>query len=339
MAAVLLEFFIGLALIWELGPTGFRNEEAMWLTLAAIALVTPPLVMFLRIVASADSAVAGWVGIGGCAAAVALFLLGSWDSNRSGGSGARFWAIGWSTGLFAVTAAGSLAYLRSTSRPWRWIGVAASAVGAGVAGYGVWADVHSGGLAIAAITGVAVVVAHANLALACPLKPGQVWVRWVAILAVIATSVLIDVALYLDSNSDNAVSRAAGAVGIVAACASLALLIFARLNRKFESIVLPGTAGLPSELSLVCPNCRKKQTLPVGDAACADCGLRIHTRLEEPRCASCGYLLYMLRSDRCPECGMPVGANSDGGVLVGATSEYGRGGEGETGRQGDKERS
>ncbi|MFG0251941.1 MAG: hypothetical protein ACF8NJ_03610, partial [Phycisphaerales bacterium JB038] len=40
----------------------------------------------------------------------------------------------------------------------------------------------------------------------------------------------------------------------------------------------------------------------MGTSHCQSCGLRIYLEVEEPRCA-CGYLLYQLQGDRCPECG------------------------------------
>ena len=89
----------------------------------------------------------------------------------------------------------------------------------------------------------------------------------------------------------------------MAACGTLALLVLARINRKVD--VEPGSADL-GEIPLVCPRCRKKQSLPVGNSICASCDLRISIREEEPRCAKCDYLLRGLMSDRCPECGTPI---------------------------------
>ena len=42
-----------------------------------------------------------------------------------------------------------------------------------------------------------------------------------------------------------------------------------------------------------------------GPARCAECGLHITISVEEPRC-TCGYLLYHLESDQCPECGRTI---------------------------------
>ena len=58
--------------------------------------------------------------------------------------------------------------------------------------------------------------------------------------------------------------------------------------------------------SVVCPCCGLDQTVPLGTSSCSACGLRIHLRIEEPRCPDCDYLLYRLTSGRCPECGTVV---------------------------------
>jgi predicted amidophosphoribosyltransferase len=38
-------------------------------------------------------------------------------------------------------------------------------------------------------------------------------------------------------------------------------------------------------------------------------------KVDEPHCETCGYLLYRLKSDRCPECGTPV-------VKAGMTNDH-----------------
>ena len=103
----------------------------------------------------------------------------------------------------------------------------------------------------------------------------------------------------------NVLGRFASAAGIVTGCGTLALCVLARLNRKVD--FEPFSPGL-SEITVVCPRCRKKQPIRIGDSACAACELRISIRIEEPRCPQCDYLLYGLTSDRCPECGTVLGA-------------------------------
>lgn len=58
-------------------------------------------------------------------------------------------------------------------------------------------------------------------------------------------------------------------------------------------------------VDLKCPRCRSEQSLHTGLAKCTSCGLRIEINVEEPACA-CGYQLYQLRGDTCPECGRAI---------------------------------
>lgn len=79
----------------------------------------------------------------------------------------------------------------------------------------------------------------------------------------------------------------------------LALLDTMRRRSTRESI------ASDMRLELTCPRCGSAESLPVGPSHCESCGLRIETAVEEPRCP-CGYLLFQLAGDRCPECGRQV---------------------------------
>ncbi len=61
-------------------------------------------------------------------------------------------------------------------------------------------------------------------------------------------------------------------------------------------------------VSLTCPHCGGSITIASqAPASCTSCGLKIRVTIEEPRCA-CGYLLYNIEGDTCPECGSRVPA-------------------------------
>ena len=60
-----------------------------------------------------------------------------------------------------------------------------------------------------------------------------------------------------------------------------------------------------SRSPIVCPRCKISQKLLAGANKCENCKLRISIMVEEPRC-SCGYQLYHLESNNCPECGKTV---------------------------------
>jgi hypothetical protein len=144
-------------------------------------------------------------------------------------------------------------------------------------------------------------VAYANLIMRVPLKRGQGWLRVGTLLAGAATAVLGELIIF--GIDDDIMARGAAAAAILTSCGTLALAVLARLNRRIDFEPLPREMRY---ITVFCPRCRKKQSLELGGAECTSCGLRIEVRAEEPRCAQCGYLLYKLTSDTCPECGTQI---------------------------------
>ncbi len=68
----------------------------------------------------------------------------------------------------------------------------------------------------------------------------------------------------------------------------------------------PGVINSSIPVSLICPRCRSEvKAKSNSDARCTSCRLKIRVEIEEPRCA-CGYQLYQLESDVCPECGNSI---------------------------------
>jgi len=59
-------------------------------------------------------------------------------------------------------------------------------------------------------------------------------------------------------------------------------------------------------VALSCPRCAAEVRVQSNrDGRCAGCRLRVRVEIEEPRC-DCGYLLFELESDTCPECGRAI---------------------------------
>lgn len=152
-------------------------------------------------------------------------------------------------------------------------------------------------------------VAYSMGCLMVPLKASQRLLRNVLIAAAVLTAVFIQLVVMsgrdlIPALDTSLMERCVAAGGIVTGCGTLALMVLARLNRRVD--FLPDDQSKLTQIIVVCPRCRRRQTLPIGNAACSSCGLRVSTRVEEPRCPSCDYLLIGLTSDRCPECGSAV---------------------------------
>ncbi len=104
---------------------------------------------------------------------------------------------------------------------------------------------------------------------------------------------------------DDAVLRLLGIGLVFAAGASIATGAIAIFGPKAGDDE-PGLLGESIEVGLTCPRCDHAQTIRSNrDARCDHCRLKMKVVVEEPRC-SCGYLLYQLESDTCPECGKSI---------------------------------
>ncbi len=314
MWATVIEFLLAMYLIWLPGvlDTDFLSQWRVSETMGAIALVVGPAMVALQAMHREQAYWTGRIGIALAAAVSLVLMVGTWLPQGYYGGDWEWWGTGWTLAGFGTAASLSmLSFKAGDRRYWRWLGVAASAVAAAMAIAQIWHPVTAPAVYFVALSCFAAVVAHASLTLIMRLVDGQIWVRRLTIAAAIAGSASLVWAAAINNLSWNASSsapddrsiRLSGAFFIIAACGTLALIILGRLNRGVDMEMVQRELV---DISLTCPRCRKSLTLPVGDASCNNCGLRIHTRIEEPRCAKCGYLLYRLTSDACPECGTPI---------------------------------
>jgi hypothetical protein len=319
MGAIIFEFVLAMSLIWEiaqplLAPTLSVDIKViltmMFVGLAALLAMT--CAAPLRI---PPHALAAKTAIGFLVVSLAGYMMAIWFSDFPQGTGEEWWLTASALLVLGLLVTPSLAGLSAeTPRVWRWAGITAGVVACAMWLTNIWHPVGSplGTVVFCATMTLSGVAAHANFCLfSARLSEGQRWVRRATIAAAAAAG-LVTVAFVAGDQfpgvlpvPSDFISRVIQAAGIVAACGTLALLVLARINRRVD--VEPDAAEL-AQITLICPRCRRKQSLPVGGAACAACGLRIAIRVEEPRCATCGYLLHGLTSDRCPECGTFVQA-------------------------------
>lgn len=168
----------------------------------------------------------------------------------------------------------------------------------------IWFVLPTGGgnsIVRAAMTAnvVAICLAHAGLLVRVAVPPNLSWMRVAAFGAIAAFGGLVSAFILLELKGDF-VMRLMGALGVLDASSTVALMIMWRLRRVDET---EHRLVARAQIALTCPRCGVEQSITTGECACASCGLRFKIEVEEPRCAGCQYPLWNLPNRRCPECG------------------------------------
>ena len=108
----------------------------------------------------------------------------------------------------------------------------------------------------------------------------------------------------LNSELFSVLSRVLGIVGIAGFGLTIVTVVLTFVVRAREK-TNRDTMSERFIVEIVCPRCDTSNKLKRGTGKCSKCSLRIRVEIEEPRC-SCGYSVYRLASDRCPECGRAI---------------------------------
>jgi transcription elongation factor Elf1 len=133
------------------------------------------------------------------------------------------------------------------------------------------------------------------------------WMRIATVISLCIAAIIINTGFWelWPNNMEEFFFRCAGIAGVVAAAGIICTPILYKLQAT-----RPAEADArPIPISLDCPRCNTPVSAKHGISKCGSCGLRITIKIEEPRCA-CGYALYGLAADSCPECGRTI-AESD----------------------------
>jgi len=131
--------------------------------------------------------------------------------------------------------------------------------------------------------------------------------RIVRVLTIISTSILATTLslIVLAQDADDFVFRFVAVLSILASRGT----IVAPIPAIVEWLQTRGTQeSMPNafRITLQCPRCGSEEQMRTGVSTCSSCGLRIEINVQEPRCEGCGYLLYRLEGDACPECGLSI---------------------------------
>ncbi|MEX0776143.1 MAG: hypothetical protein WD042_10590 [Phycisphaeraceae bacterium] len=290
------------------------DDWRMPLTMLALAGVGAPFIVASAGLTRRDARLAAIIGMTVAAVAGICWLIAAWVPYGLTFADSEMWGV---TGYFVLMFGlfGALALLGWKPPAlglWRWPGVAAAAAGLATATYGTWASWSNWDDAwfTWSLLTLAIVAAHAAATSYPALRGLHVWLQRVAIALGLISGISLILGLLVDEfggpmvrDVDDAFVRLAGATGVLAGCGTLAVIILARFQRADRPVVESRDI---KQVSLTCPRCGSKQTLPVGGGRCAQCLLFIQVRLAEPRCPQCDYLLYGASDGKCPECGAAV---------------------------------
>ncbi|MBL8999770.1 MAG: hypothetical protein JNK25_01380 [Phycisphaerae bacterium] len=308
LGVVVVSFVTGLMAIW-IGLVWPGHDWRLGLT--ALVLLGSGLVAagMFRLAAAEWGRFAGRFGASMCAVVFLLVTLAIWGDRI--GFGNETLEIGMTASLLTWLSIVAIACLiGGRDQP---LGLAVRALGllctlaALIIGLNnVWSDIKSLSTTFTQCVIIACVAGFSNLVIRFPLPSSQRWLACGAAVSGLLTGVSVSALLHVSgfewvTPSDTLVRLSAG-LGIITACATLALVVLYRMNRRVGAAAGTPAIGIGSVL-LTCPRCRTRQDAPIGTSGCRGCGLLISVSVAEPRCEACGYITLDLRGDRCPECG------------------------------------
>jgi hypothetical protein len=267
--ATTVVYCMAIPLIWGLG---FRQQEILYSSLA-IGFSSPFGMAALRLIELPKTQLAGRVGTLLYAIALASFLTAAWSTDNWRESG-HWWMFGLYVSSFGALVVACLTGMRTPKwRHWRWLGVAASLAGWTLFVMQEWALLLPDKAWVILSTSTGCGFAFASICQLFPLAFEQRWLRVLTIFAAAVTVLFLNLETLLAPDFGIGIlGRISGAASVVASCSTLALVVFAGLNRR-RAIASP-----TQEINCVvlyCPGCGKKQTLAMGGDDCEQCGLRL----------------------------------------------------------------
>jgi hypothetical protein len=314
---LVLEYLLVVGLIWLERTLPGRMHEELAVTAWVFVLTGVAGILSLLLLPTAAGRWAGRLGLIVTGIATACFLIATWMPGRFWDN-EEWWGTGWSIGGVGLLAAVTLLGLGTTRRGWRWVGIAFGAVGLGLALIEIWGTGLVDEELLCPPLSAALLVAFANAIFLVPLRAGQRWLPWAVLAVMTGTTIALNVSIVGNlTTSEALVNRICIAGAIVTGCGTMAIALLAIFNRRAD---VEGSSSVVMLLEIVCPRCRLSQSAPAGRSTCTGCGLRFDLRVEEPRCAECGYLLWGVTTERCPECGRAIAPSAGSEPAADATT-------------------
>lgn len=192
------------------------------------------------------------------------------------------------TAWTSAAAACMFGHTFDSKHQWRWVGVAAAAIGYGFSVILIF-EGHSPTEWLEKLTfvigSICAVVLHANLSLLAKLNDGQAWLRYATIGVVALCACCVDALVITEAKGTGLLVRLTIATAILASAGTIAISFIGRRNSRLEK--QPGEAidALDSSLTAVevrCPRCGREQCLALGRSECRSCKLGFEIQLFEP---------------------------------------------------------
>jgi hypothetical protein len=136
-------------------------------------------------------------------------------------------------------------------------------------------------------------------------RPALSWARWILAVDVVVFAAAMITLLW--SQWWKRFGELVGTTSTIWGLGTLAAMGILRMLVRQQARKRPpaDSVAARTRLRLACPRCGAEQELPTGLVRCGRCRRALLIEVQEPRCA-CGYLLFRLEGDRCPECGRAI---------------------------------
>jgi len=152
--------------------------------------------------------------------------------------------------------------------------------------------------------------------------------RIVVIVVVCGTTALLTLFFAAELFDLDLIPRTMGELIGISAISGVVLSIVGTIGVAAAILLQTGMTRAPADtlasnvrLSFNCPRCRTPQSLRPGHVRCESCRARFFIDIEEPRC-DCGYVLFNLTRNACPECGRAIQHRAETARIGGGTSSH-----------------